>query len=849
MYVQQQNAKKNKSRSHVAIQKKGNKQGLNFVDNRPQAIAQRKLQEMANNSPREHPIIQKQDNNTGLPDNLKAGMENLSGMSLDHVKVHRNSAKPAAVQAHAYAQGSDIHLASGQESHLPHELGHVVQQAQGRVQPTTSVDGVAVNDNAGLEDEATAMGAKALQRASVDGGQNVRPDQRLPTQPVTQYKLEITDKEKLGELYQALVEFGDELKKVQTEKSKPKIDTPLIKEQIIKGLGLLEGSKVDYGEINPEDSQHIAVLYFNIRKQLGLTPDEAAEKEQVEQVKQDKQEEAYKDLKKETGNESETYITAILGAGASAAYYLESNKGSYDKSKTIVIGELQPWAGQRGTDGADGKPMHVNHPMHMISTDRSKMNSGNEKLATRAEFSKDIQQGLEQNVAKMVKARVTKVNKPKDSETFYTIEAGGVIYFAQHVVVAMGTGKHIESADKKTVNDAFFAEDKEQLDQKPDLQQDTKPIPRVMNLDEFQHNATRIADKGAQTVFISGGNAAIDAVTRIIRENETNKHPPIKLIWAQGSRGAAFLTGTDNEETRDKYKSHLDNDEAAFKARTGKVTKKGDKVEIERTVPEGEDKKTYLADYYVHGQGQDAGSIMDLFTAGEQDQPQRNDFVNSLTPTEDPNRNFDEHLVAGEDNEYKDLKTISGYELPKDESSKHSLKFIGATASKLADARAGSANRELDKLKKVEVLNKTQEERIKVLTVLSKEPEDMKRGINYLPQNVLSQEQLAPVRAAQESQAGFMPKYIGEEANFAVDNKTAIRIHILLKYPDIEPETADICAQIIVGERLPDEKFKKMYPNLVGPIPNPSETQVRENAVTFSAAVKAWLAEIEQEGR
>ncbi len=103
-----------------------------------------------------------QRNNTGIPDKLKSGMESLSGMSLDHVKVHYNSPKPAAVQAHAYAQGSDIHIASGQERHLSHELGHVVQQAEGRVQPTTTVAGLAVNDNVGLETEATKMGEHAL---------------------------------------------------------------------------------------------------------------------------------------------------------------------------------------------------------------------------------------------------------------------------------------------------------------------------------------------------------------------------------------------------------------------------------------------------------------------------------------------------------------------------------------------------------------------------------------------------------------------------------------------------------------------------------------------------------------
>ena len=105
---------------------------------------------------------QRVENKTGLPDQLKVGIENLSGKSLDHVNVHYNSPKPAAVQAHAYAQGSDIHLASGQDKHLPHEAWHVVQQMQGRVKPTTSVNGMAVNDSTGLEKEADMMGAKAL---------------------------------------------------------------------------------------------------------------------------------------------------------------------------------------------------------------------------------------------------------------------------------------------------------------------------------------------------------------------------------------------------------------------------------------------------------------------------------------------------------------------------------------------------------------------------------------------------------------------------------------------------------------------------------------------------------------
>ena len=102
-------------------------------------------------------------NKTGLPDNVKSGVEQLSGVSLSDVKVHYNSPKPAQLQAHAYAQGTDIHVASGQEKHVPHEAWHVVQQKQGRVQATTQMKGtVPVNDDAGLEMEADVMGAKAV---------------------------------------------------------------------------------------------------------------------------------------------------------------------------------------------------------------------------------------------------------------------------------------------------------------------------------------------------------------------------------------------------------------------------------------------------------------------------------------------------------------------------------------------------------------------------------------------------------------------------------------------------------------------------------------------------------------
>lgn len=136
-------------------------------------------------------------NDTGLPDDLKAGMEDLSGFSLDDVNVHYNSDRPVQLQAHAYTQGRDIHVGPGQEKHLPHEAWHVVQQKQGRVSGTMQMKGFNINDDEGLEKEADVMGRQAKQRgAFADGGEEgERKDVSLasagaPVQRLTGFEVE-----------------------------------------------------------------------------------------------------------------------------------------------------------------------------------------------------------------------------------------------------------------------------------------------------------------------------------------------------------------------------------------------------------------------------------------------------------------------------------------------------------------------------------------------------------------------------------------------------------------------------------------------------------------------------------
>ncbi len=181
-YASRETEKKTEFRQNLVTQKKRSRQAaLSFADRRPEGVILRKQQEMMSNSPRleglihhqtvinhsaidEIEPIQKKENQTGLPDDLKSGIEHLSGYSMDDVNVHKNSSQPAQLQAHAYAEGTEIYLAPGQEKHLPHEAWHVVQQKQGRVKPTMQLKGsININDDDHLEKEADVMGVFALQ--------------------------------------------------------------------------------------------------------------------------------------------------------------------------------------------------------------------------------------------------------------------------------------------------------------------------------------------------------------------------------------------------------------------------------------------------------------------------------------------------------------------------------------------------------------------------------------------------------------------------------------------------------------------------------------------------------------
>lgn len=128
----------------------------------------------------------------GLPAQLRAGIEKLAGASMEDVRVHYNSPRPAQLGAHAYTAGNQIHLGRGQEKHLPHEAWHVVQQKQGRVQPTFSdLNQNQINDDAALEREADIMGQKSISSSAQVTASSVQSAHTISS--VIQAKMDVSN--------------------------------------------------------------------------------------------------------------------------------------------------------------------------------------------------------------------------------------------------------------------------------------------------------------------------------------------------------------------------------------------------------------------------------------------------------------------------------------------------------------------------------------------------------------------------------------------------------------------------------------------------------------------------------
>ena len=143
--------------------------GLDF-DSAEQSLAPDPIQAKADADP-VAPVQFQRGGGSPLPADLATSMGAAFGADFGDVQLHRGSSAATQMGARAFASGSDIHLAPGQDitgqagrELLGHELTHVVQQRAGRV--STQAKG-GLNRDSSLEAEADVLGAKAARGEKV----------------------------------------------------------------------------------------------------------------------------------------------------------------------------------------------------------------------------------------------------------------------------------------------------------------------------------------------------------------------------------------------------------------------------------------------------------------------------------------------------------------------------------------------------------------------------------------------------------------------------------------------------------------------------------------------------------
>ncbi|MGH2497416.1 MAG: DUF4157 domain-containing protein [Ktedonobacteraceae bacterium] len=799
-------------------------------------------------SPQESPApMQRKENTTGLPDTLKAGVENLSGLSMDDVRVHYNSSEPAQVQALAYTQGADIHVGPGQEKHLPHEAWHVVQQKQGRVQPTVQAKGVAINDDLGLEKEADVMGGKALQRI---------PDPALSRltivhgTPAIQRKITFSgyaDPPKAALIY-------DKVKSAIKENSEllasifPKQFDEIFRElndyttfRLI--LPDMVRSPIDYGEINLDNPQHVILFFKDAGKYLMRNykfqqKSEKSDKDEAEH--QERLWEIHKEYSPEEGSlKANTYKTALLGTGASIAYYLAVNGRSLNPKDTVIIGKIQPWDPSKFSPQRRGIDF-VNHPMHMISPNRKgtqlpKEASGEGETfeGNPAKLTEDIWQ-----IMKRFPTRVNTTIKKVSRETitkWYKIETDRGIFYADKVVFGLGIGPHTIPENKQA---AKITTEKDKAEEKK----------RVMDLDSFQRQlkdpdsdvlkAYSInTSKFNTSIFIgvAGPNAGADAVYEATKLG-------MFVDWVV-SGGPAVAEGMGNKVTRkglvDLYFDYLNGWTISGEEVKLNLSGKWDKEPNPGKARDNAEKKflgnnpgwrvsqekEVMVDFLVYAQGPDVAKVWNVLdetaTQGLELKFDKQGRFGAVVPLsrEPSNASITASVkervqnkvgqIADEESDRitgillakaKDILGVHGNFDPIPGqidvaiglgAADDSLEIIGGSAIRILNY--------LDALKQREKVPERLKDEIRGETTSKK----MEKVLKTLSSpTILMNDQLTPIRSQIEAQGNYMPGYVGtEESNFVTDDQDMIAAQIASYYANIPHALGDWLTEKIIQDR------------------------------------------------
>lgn len=757
-------------------------------------------------------------NRTGIPDGLKRGMEGMSGVSLDDVTVHRNSAEPARFAALAYAQGNQVHLGPGQERHLAHEVAHVVQQKQDRVRATGQAHGTPINDDAGLEREADAMGARALSTATVDGAAEassthvatgVAPVQRkarfllkqAPVLPNTSGVSAI-----LTRIREVKGELGDKLPSLAMI---PRLPNLLLEMML---------DETEHGTFDLDSEQGVGLLSFELQRlaappkpvQSGGSPGNGGSGGSK----------ALGTTPPQSGGATPGLLeTVFLGAGASIAYYLAAGRGQYSPGASIIIGLADPWAGKRG-------PGVVAHPESMITPMLEFLGQKIDSIWTeRGRFAELVDTVIKASGLTLLPEAVVSVDETPQGHYSIKTDTGRTI-LARNIVSGMGSGEH----RLPTVDPTLVATSGKQVAAHPE--QGGEVAKRVMSMDVFTQIADRlygdsgkvllapvgkpVADRKARGgihMVLSGGNGGIDVAFSGLQKG-------FKVTWLVGPGEPSFLEGFFNYAAKYAYdrspqvkggtgaktapvesrqriftiKQHLKalyrgqehvllrdvvdyfsggvRFEAVHFGNAGPVAVKGNQVGVQVLAVDGKPRGQAIGDLFVYAHGQD-GSALEVFGA----------LLPRMTPLIDANLRFlnpdSRESPAVKSGEKPPQETVLG--MSHTSASGGSIKLIGA---------AGYRHR-------------------------GQKTRAMGPVIESLPPNVLLNDQLTPTRSQIEAQLNYVRPNAASFGDFITDDRTQLAVHLAARYPFIPASDAEKHVAMIIFSRragLPGNKAIKAVP-------------------------------------
>ncbi|SFM75377.1 hypothetical protein SAMN02982985_05179 [Rugamonas rubra] len=421
-------------------------------------------------------------------------------------------------------------------------------------------------------------------------------------------------------------------------------------------------------------------------------------------------------------NPNRVYKLAIVGAGSTAAYYINTLGPAYDHSHTVVIGGNNPWMSARGHGIS-----YINHTERQIAMPSENVteHGGNESFVKRRAFAAASDQVIRSTTGRWIHSgNVTNIRMLAN---VYTITYGnGQTVRATEVIFAGGGGALRKPAE---------------------LSDDSKAIrngARIIDMNTFIRRKVRQRPRGRVVVW--GSNAAIDAVAAAKRFGWTI----VKWLY---NADPAWLPGSRYKSKPYRLQEVQRDSSHSYKGRNDiKIEDCGRKLQVRDTV-----NNVVIAaniDYVVYGLGTDdlltdGAPVMDASVLdGDRNlRPMLDDagiFGDMPTPENDSNRAF-----LGWQNK-------AG-----------TFKVVGLAAENYTTTTTTRDGKDVKNR-----INSKDDPRVLALK-------------NWVSGDVATVGQLTYIRSAVRAVNNYVPPSIVDRVDYSHADRNQLRVHLQAKYPSL----------------------------------------------------------------